>query len=167
MASYLFFDPMAALAVAPLVSSTCTLLYAWDQDFFLRLLNIPEIRAKSNAILPTYFKPFFNKGLPRVISFLAVSFWSTVGNYYWRYPTLVSNDSLKWYVAGGGLALSHLLFVPFIAPCIQAIIKDDRSKGQPTDRSDEWLGINRIRGATVDLAAWVCMTVAVMKNVTV
>ncbi|CRG86504.1 hypothetical protein PISL3812_03510 [Talaromyces islandicus] len=157
MASGLFFDPKAALAVTPLVSSTCTLLFAWDQDFFLRLLNIPENRSKSNAILPAYFKLFFSNGMVRIVGFLGVTFWSTVGNYYWRHSALVSNQSLKWYLAGGGLALSHLLFVPLVAPPIRDIINNGRSKKEPTDLLDEWLSINWFRSATVDFAAWACM----------
>lgn len=167
MASGLFFDPMAALAVTPLVSSTCTLLFAWDQDFFLRIFNSPENRAKSTPILPGYFKTFFYSSLPRIVGFLGVTFWSAMGNYYWRHDTLVSNQSLKWYLAGSGLALSHLLFVPLVAPPIQAITENDRTKGEPTDLLDKWLGVNRFRSSTVDFAAWVCMAVAVIKNVVV
>jgi len=167
MASRLFFDPMAALAVAPLLSSTCTVFYAWDQHFFLRLFNTPQNRPKSNAILPSYFDAFFAAGLPYVVGFLGVTFWSTVGNYYWRYNKLVANQSLKWYLAGGAFALSHLLFVPWIAPHIKAIVHDDRSKGEPTELLDRWLGVNALRGLTVDVAAWACMTIAVLKHVAI
>jgi hypothetical protein len=149
------------------VSSTCTLLFAWDQHFFLRLFNTSENREKANSILPGYFKAFFYAGLPRIVGFLGVTLWSTVGNYYWRHDALVSNQSLKWYLAGSGLAVSHLLFAPLVAPHIQAIVENDRTKGEPTEVLDKWLGINGFRSLTVDLAAWACMAVAVIKNVVV
>lgn len=167
MTSGLFFDPMAALAITPLVSSTCTLLFARDQHFFLRIFNTPENRPKSNKLLPTYFKTFFYTGLPGLVGFLGVTFWSCVGNYYWRHDALVSNQSLKWYLAGSGLALSHLLFAPFVASPIQAIVGNDRSKGEPTELLDRWLGLNLVRTLTVDFAAWACIVVAVIKNVAV
>ncbi|KAF3397618.1 hypothetical protein DPV78_008357 [Talaromyces pinophilus] len=167
MASRLVFDPMAALAVAPLVSSTCTLWYSFDQHHFLRVFNSPTNRPKSDSILPTYFKEFFAAGLLRVVGLLGLTFWTSIGNYYWRYDSLVGNQSLRWYVAGASLAASHLLFVPLVAPRIRAIVEDDRSKGTPTSVLDEWLNIHLWRTWTVDVAAWACLAVAVTLNVKV
>ena len=42
MASGAFFDSKTLLLAGPLVSSTCTLLFARDQDFFLSLLTDPH-----------------------------------------------------------------------------------------------------------------------------
>lgn len=165
MASRLIFDPLAALAIAPLISSTCTLWYAFDQHHFLRIFTSPTNRPKSDLILPTYFKEFFAAALPRVVGLLGLTFWTSIGNYYWRYDSLVANRSLRWYVAGASLAASHLLFVPLVAPRIRAIVEDDRSKGTPTDVLDEWLNIHLWRTWTVDVAAWACLAVAVSFNV--
>lgn len=165
MASRLVFDPMAALAVAPLVSSTCTLWYAFDQHHFLSVFTSPSNRPKSDPILPTYFNEFFAAGLPRVVGLLGLTFWTSVGNYYWRYDSLVTSRSLRWYIAGATLAASHLLFVPLVAPRIRAIVEDDRSKGLPTSVLDEWLNIHLLRTWTVDLAAWACLVVAVTSHV--
>ncbi|RSL53419.1 hypothetical protein CEP54_010436 [Fusarium duplospermum] len=61
MDSGLSFDPLVALRAAPLVSTTCSLLYAWDQHFFLGLLNRPENRATSKPLLQSYFTTFFHR----------------------------------------------------------------------------------------------------------
>ncbi|KAK9238653.1 hypothetical protein V1525DRAFT_400633 [Lipomyces kononenkoae] len=163
MASRVVFDPMAALAVAPLISSTCRLWYSADQDLFLRVFTSPTNRPKSDAILPTYFKEFLAAGLPRVLGLLAVTLSTVVGNYYLRHDSLVATGSLRWYQAGATFAVSHLLFVPFVAPRIRTIMEDDRSKGLPSKILDEWL--NSFRTWTVDLAAWACLVVAVARNV--
>ncbi|KAK9369880.1 hypothetical protein V1509DRAFT_619388 [Lipomyces kononenkoae] len=165
MVSQVVFNPIAILAVAPLISSSCTLWYAADQMHFLRVFTSPTNRPKSDAILPTYFKEFLAAGLPRVIGLLAVTFWTVVANYYCRYDSLVATGSLRWYQAGATFAVSHLLFVPFVAPRIRTIIADDRSKGPPTRILDEWLYIHSFRTWTVDLAAWACFVVAIAQNV--
>ncbi|KAL2179626.1 uncharacterized protein P884DRAFT_256895 [Thermothelomyces heterothallicus CBS 202.75] len=160
MASRLIFDPIVLLRVTPLVSSTCTLLYGADQDFFLGLLNRPESRAKSRPLLPAYFGAFFRRGVVFVVACLAVTAWSSVANLYARRPTLIaSRSSGWWYVATAALSTAHLLFVPLVAPPIKAIIDaDEDSAGADADANatlDAWLRINRVRTLTVDLAAWV------------
>ncbi|KAH8697953.1 putative integral membrane protein [Talaromyces proteolyticus] len=167
MASRSIYDPMAALAVAPLISSSCTLWFAWDQTLFLRIFNHDENRSKSNEILSGYWKAFLPASLPRVVGLLGLTFWGVVGNYYWRHDSLVSNQSLKWYIGGAALSASHLLFTPLVVPRIQTLIDDDRSKMQPSKVLDEWLSIHALRTWTVDVAAWACIAVAVMRNITV
>lgn len=165
MASGLFFDPIAALRAAPLVSSTCTLLFAWDQHFFLSIFNKPDIRSKSNELLPSYFETFFYRGVIRVMAFLSLTVSSTILNHYINHDSLVKSQSLRWYTAGAAFAAGHLLFVPPIAPKVQAVI-EDRSKGQSTKDLESWLNLNFIRACTVDLAAWVCFVIGVTRNVT-
>ncbi|KAK4109000.1 hypothetical protein N656DRAFT_783665 [Canariomyces notabilis] len=176
MPTFHIFDPVVALRAAPLVSSTCTLLYAWDQDFFLGLLNRPENhRARSRALLPPYFRTFFRRGVGFVVGCLAVTTWSSVANLYVRRPALHARQSFWWYVAGAALSSGHLLFVPVIAPSIKAIWDADAGKPETAEGTngagidanaalDEWLVINKIRSLTVDLAAWVTCVVAVTRT---
>lgn len=51
MASGLFIDPMALLRVTPLISSTCTLWFAWDQHVMYSTFAHPDLERESNAIL--------------------------------------------------------------------------------------------------------------------
>ncbi|TEA09888.1 hypothetical protein C8034_v011549 [Colletotrichum sidae] len=52
---------LTTLRLAPLLSSTCTLLFAHDQHFFLTLFNRPETRKQSTNLVPTYFRLFSAK----------------------------------------------------------------------------------------------------------
>lgn len=165
MASRLFFDPLVALRTAPLVSATCTLLYARDQDFFLRLFNEPdEHRTKSRALLPSYWQAFFRRGIFVVIGCLAVTFWSSVANLYVRRPALRAKQSFWWYVAAAGLSVGHLLFVPAVAPSVKAIWDADEEGTDANAALDEWLWVNKIRMWSVDLAAWAACVVAMTRT---
>jgi hypothetical protein len=164
MASRLFFDPLVALRTAPLVSATCTLLYARDQDFFLRIFNEPENRPKSRALLPSYWQSFFRRGIYVVVGCLAATFWSSIGNLCIHRQVLHAKQSFWWYVAGAGLSVGHLLFVPAVAPSVKAIWDADEEGMDANAALDEWLSVNRIRMWTVDLAAWAACAVAVTKT---
>ncbi|OIW32346.1 hypothetical protein CONLIGDRAFT_266872 [Coniochaeta ligniaria NRRL 30616] len=165
MASKLFFDPLVALRAAPLVSATCTLLYAYDQHFFLGLLNRPDTRQHSRPLLPAFFRSFFREGVVFVVAMLAVTTWGSVANLYVNRPSLSARGSFGWYVAGAVLSSSHLLFVPGVAPSIKRITGAEAGGEEDVNADlDEWLGVNKVRMLTVDLAAWVACVVAVGKS---
>lgn len=165
MASGAFFNPKATLLVTPLVSATCSLWYAADQELFFRLFTLPSTRERSDALLPTYFKPFFNIGVWRVIALLGTTTWASVGCIYTAKPLLQSRGSLGWYAGAAALATAHLVYVPFVAPLIEAIV-EDRGTAEKTnvDVLGEWLRVNLVRTWTTDLGAWVCAVVAVTKT---
>lgn len=160
MASRLFFDPLVALRVSPLVSATCTLLYASDQYFFLGILSRPEIQEHSKPLLPSYFKYFFYRATPFVVGLLAITTSTSIANIYTQRPA-----SFGWYMAGAVLAVGHFLFVPAIAPSCKALIEAEGSPNTDVHRIlDEWRAINWIRGLTVDLGAWAALAIAVTKT---
>lgn len=166
MASRKLFDPLVILRTAPLITSTCSLWFAWDQHFFLKLFLQPEHREQSRKILPSYFEAFFRRGVISVLSLLTLTISTTIANLYIERSALQSRHSFRWYIAGAALTTSHLLFVPFIAPTVQSIIEDQ--SGSNTDNAlQEWLHVNTIRGLTVDLAAWVTLGVAVARTLRV
>lgn len=156
MASGLILDPVVLLRVAPLVSSTCTLLFASDQSFFLGLFNKPaEHRRRSRALLPAYFDVFFRRGVGFVLGCLAATFGSSLANLLVRKPALVARGQAGWwYVAGAVFALGHLFFVPVIAPIVKAVMDADKEGKDANAELDRWLVVNRVRMLTVDLAAW-------------
>ncbi|KID74206.1 uncharacterized protein G6M90_00g081610 [Metarhizium brunneum] len=163
MASGAFFDPLVALRALPLVSSTCTLLFGWDQTFFLGIMNRPENRAKSKPLLQSYFNTFFYRGLPFVVGAIGVSTWSGVGNLFAQRSVLQSRQSFWWYAAGTIAAASHLLFVPLIAPSVRDMM-DGKEQTDANDCLDEWLRVNNVRTLTVDLLAWGAFMVAAGKT---
>lgn len=162
MASRLFFDPLVALRAAPLVSSTCTLLFAWDQHLFLSNFNLPETRKQTGLIISPYFKSFFQRAIWQVLGFITVTASTSVLNLYTGRPLLNARGSASWYMAGATLSAGHLLFVPIIAPKVRDLAED--TKGDSNDSLDRWLSINAVRGLTVDLAAWVACIIAVGKT---
>lgn len=110
MASKAFFDPLVLLRVAPVLTSTMAMRFSHDQWLFLENFLVPEHRDKVNAIVPSYFKTFFAKGV-----------WDIGILYTLTTATGISNVASKhggaweWYAAGTALAFLHMAFVPFIS----------------------------------------------------
>ncbi|KAK2593218.1 hypothetical protein QQS21_009058 [Conoideocrella luteorostrata] len=177
MASGSFFDPKKALLLAPFASSTCSLLFAWDQHVLLNIFTHSEISDRGNAILPTYWRVMFPWGLTQVVTLLGVTTWTSVGAIVWHKALLQKRGSLLWYAAAGGLAVSHLLYAPLVAPLIKYMMDDEggrpleRKRAEPGNRNVEaqkkWLSYNMARMLTTDLGAWVCCAVAVAKTFSV
>ncbi|KAJ5978306.1 hypothetical protein N7501_001648 [Penicillium viridicatum] len=58
-----FFDPLKLLRVAPLLTTTSALLYAWDEHWYLSGFLRSEHKSKTETILPSYFRRFFEQGV--------------------------------------------------------------------------------------------------------
>lgn len=157
MASLIF------LRLAPLLSSTCSLWFAWDQNLFLHNFIHPANRPASNRSLPSYFRTFFHSGLPSVLTLLGLPI-STAGlNLVVDKSSLSTSHSREWYAAGAAFTVGHALYAPVVAPIVRAI-SEDHSKGNSTRDLERWLWWNFLRMLTVDLAAWVCFGVGVMRT---
>ncbi|EGZ69392.1 hypothetical protein NEUTE2DRAFT_131784 [Neurospora tetrasperma FGSC 2509] len=166
MASRAFFDPLTLLRLAPAISSTASLTLAWDQHWMLRIFTLPELELDSNLYLPKWFHAFFRAGLPSVLAFLSVTMTTATLNLRSESLLLKRRGSYYWYAAGAVLAAGHLLFVPAVAPRIQAIVEDE-TKEKSVGELRRWLRVNGIRGLTTDLGAWVCCVVAVVRTFSV
>ncbi|KAH6893281.1 hypothetical protein B0T10DRAFT_269547 [Thelonectria olida] len=163
MASGAFFNPRTLLMVTPLISSTVTVWYSWDQDFFLGLLTRRIEPAKANAILPSYITGMFYRGTAAVVGVVAVTFWSSLANIWLYRPVLQSHGSLRWYAWAAILSAGHIAWVPGVAWKLKAVM-DDASEDEGTTNvgmMDRWLRVNLARMVTTDLSAWVCAVVAV------
>lgn len=68
---------LTVLRLTPLISTTCSLWFAWDQYEFMTLFSKRDLRPLSNQLLPSYFSSFFNRGAPRVIALLVTTIGST------------------------------------------------------------------------------------------
>ncbi|KAL7619781.1 hypothetical protein AAE478_010323 [Parahypoxylon ruwenzoriense] len=149
------------LHLIPVISSTCSLWFAWDQYEFLMLFHKPDLKALSNKLLPSYFTTFFNRGAPRVVALLATTVFSC-GTILRYSPSTILRDSVPWYIAGLSFALGHQVWMPFILPSIRAIKGD--AKENNVVELEHWLRIHTCRSLTVDLAAWICCIVATVKS---
>lgn len=90
------------IRLVPVISSTCSLWFSWDQYEFLTLFRKPDIRPLSNQILPSYFTSFFNRGVIRVIALLGTTAVSC-GVILRSAPIsgAISNTGASpWYIAG-------------------------------------------------------------------
>ncbi|KAF4917616.1 hypothetical protein CGCVW01_v009689 [Colletotrichum viniferum] len=161
MASRILQPGASPLLLAPLLSSTCTLLYAHEQHFFLSLFNHATARAHSKPLINPYYKEFFSRGLPIVLGFLAVSAGTALANLRVNQTLLQTKGTFWWYAAGAGLSLGHLAYVPLIAPHVQTLV-DGKEGENLNDALDKWLVVNWRRMLTVDLGAWVAFGVAVL-----
>ncbi|KAG6017138.1 hypothetical protein E4U54_008252 [Claviceps lovelessii] len=173
-AVFFFLDARKALLLAPLVSSSCSLLHAWDQHVFLHHLTHPDICHYSNAILPTYWRVMFPWGITQVVSLLGATAWASIGAIVRHGALLRKRGSLAWYAGAAGLAVAHLLFAPLVAPLIKYMMDDEGGRplewkrAEPgirnVDAQRRWLRYNMMRLLTTDLGAWVCCAVAVAKT---
>ncbi|KAF3896135.1 putative Integral membrane protein [Trichophyton interdigitale] len=148
--------PRMLMRIAPLVTSACSLWYSFDQDLLMGVVLNPNRRAQSNSLLPSSFRSFFRSGLVRVVGLLGLTLLSGGYNAFIDKP---GHETLYWYTTGTLLAASQLIFVPFAAPKVYAIIENG-SQGVPNSGLDSWLMVHRVRTWVVDLAAWGCFVAA-------
>ncbi|KAI1635702.1 putative integral membrane protein [Biscogniauxia mediterranea] len=153
----------AILPLVPVISTTCSLWFAWDQYEFLTLFRKPDLQPLSNKLLPSYFTSFFNRGAPRVLGLLSTTVLSC-GAILRYSPGTILHDrgAFSWYVAGLSFALGHQIYVPFILPSIRALRGD--AKERNVAELESWLRVHTWRSLTVDLAAWICCLVATLKS---
>lgn len=170
MASGAFLNPRVLLLTAPLVSSSITLWFARDQSFFLSLLTQPPIKRKTaNEILPGYIANFYGSGPWAVLTFIGLTFSTSIANMWRDRALLESRGSLVWYGCSAALALGHLAYVPAVAGKLKALWEDNCAV-EGTDgvgMLERWVSVNNTRMFTTDFGAWVCAVVAISKTLSV
>ncbi|KAI1410728.1 hypothetical protein F5Y13DRAFT_167226 [Hypoxylon sp. FL1857] len=162
MASGAFFDPLTLLRVAPLVTSTASLVIANDSHIFLSsLVSLKKQRAQVNEIAPRYFEAFFWKGLPLIFGTFGLSIAFGLTNIYSK-PYAASRG---WYAAGTALGLLHFAFVPKIMWTVKdAIEAKEDPNGGSADAIQRWLNVHYVRMALSDIPSWACFAIAVLKS---
>ncbi|OAA72597.1 hypothetical protein ISF_01670 [Cordyceps fumosorosea ARSEF 2679] len=162
-----------ALLLAPAITSTCTLLYGFDQELFLRLLTLRATARDADSLLPAYWRRLMRVGLPRVLGFLAGTASTSVAALVLARPLLAQRASAWWYGAAAGCAAAHLAWVPWVTGPIRAMVEDDGvavadDEGPSNvDHQRRWLRVNWARTLTTDLLGWACAVVAVTRTLAV
>lgn len=165
MASGLFVDPAILLRLTPLISSTCTLWFAWDQRVMYSTFVHPGLEQESKNILPLWWKRVFEiHDIERVLFPLIVTTVASLANIRQYGSLLCAKGSWSWYAAGAALAVGHLAFVPGVMYKIKAMIEDD-GKGEAVEHQKRWLAVHDLRTLTVGLGAWLACLVAVARTV--
>lgn len=154
MASGVVFDPMRLLRVAPLVSSTGSLVFATSELLMNSAFLQSEIRQQSNKVLPKWYEKVFYRAVCIVIALNTVSTTSAVANIVVDHRTYVPTLSTRLYTVGLIAAIGHMAFVPFVATPIQQMVEDSSQEGA-TAEMEKWLSFHRIRMAVADLPAWI------------
>lgn len=155
---------MTLLYLVPLISSTCSLYFAWDQFFFLRLLLKKDIQTHSNRLQASYWKTFFPQAAGIVVGLISITSGSTCAILRTSAGLLQDKGSYNWYLAGGTLALCHLFWVPRIKPVIESLQDSEKDIEMGPQVLQRWINIHTTRALTVDIACWVSCIVAAVKT---
>ncbi|KAI6082921.1 hypothetical protein F4821DRAFT_245764 [Hypoxylon rubiginosum] len=155
-----FFDPLTLLRVAPLVTSTASLVVAGDSHLFLSsfISLAPQQRQQVNQLAPRYFEAFFWRGLPVIFVSYGLSIALGAANAY----SLRPSHPWAWYAGGSVLALAHFAFVPKIAVKVRDAIDPNYDEGAKTYQG--WLDVHYVRMALADIPAWTCFLIATLKS---
>lgn len=164
MASGLFFDPLKLLRIAPLLTTTSSLVYAWDEHWYLSGFLHSKHQEETKKILPSYFRRFFEQGIFVIAGLNTLTISTAITNLLTDRPVLDRLQSSRWYWAGLGFTVCHFLFVPLIAYPIRDIM-EDRSRGNSTNDLRRWLDVHRVRVLVADLPAWMSFLGAVLSTI--
>ncbi|KAL5359746.1 putative integral membrane protein [Aspergillus floccosus] len=162
MASGLVFDPIRLLRVAPLASSTASLVYATTELIVNNGFLQPEIRSKSNQLLPRWYSYMFNRGIWVVVGLNMTTVWTSVASLWLdaRRPDGARPGSIFYWIGLAG-AIGHMLFIPWVATPIQNMVEDRNEEGA-TREMETWLSVHRVRMLVADLPAWLGFGAAVL-----
>ena len=153
------FDSMVLLRVAPLITSSFTLWFSWDQFLFLNTFLHRRVLPKTNDFLPTYFDVWFPPGVAIILSFYPITIGLGIANAVTRHT-----ETPHFYTAGVCLAAFHFFFVPFIKPSIDAI-RQDRNKGASAGDMRRWLNVHIARSLLADFPSWLLFLLAALNAV--
>ncbi|KAJ6518844.1 hypothetical protein C8R45DRAFT_949493 [Mycena sanguinolenta] len=146
------------LRISPIISSTTSLVWAYDEYTFLGAWMNPAYRTQSDALLPLWFKTWAPNGTRVLFTSFPVSLVTGLANAY----TLrhhKTTRALPFYCLGTFFALAHFFYGPRALRLLKAI-RTGEPDGKTTKSMGEWLRMHSVRTVTTDFLAFVCFTVA-------
>lgn len=151
---------MSILHLVPVVSSTVSLWFAFDQYICLSIFLHKDVEPGAKHVLTPYWNIMIGTGLSYVIAPLV----GTMASIAWILNTtstelLQAKDSYSWYIASATLATGHFIFTPAVLPKIKSL-----SNGGLTPMLRQWMCVHITRTVTVDLFCWVTALVASAKT---
>lgn len=163
MASGMAFDPWRLLRIAPVITSTGTLVCATLELLFNTASLEPSIRPKIDKILPKWYSTYFKHGILLVVGLLGLTVSMIISNLLVDRNGEASGLSTRFYWIGLAATLGHLLFVPSVSSSIRNMVDD--GAGEPaTNELEKWLKIHRLRIFVADLPAWLACLAAALTN---
>jgi hypothetical protein len=150
------------ILLLPLLTSTAFLEFAIDETFFFSLFLRPSHSAQSANLLPGYLLAFSRPAILIIASILGTQLLTSLA-------AIALSDQTFWYWTGFALTLAHFPFAPFAAPLLTDIAKMEKGKGKEEEvkrKMERFLRVHLVRTWTVNLGAWVCFAIAVVRRMT-
>ena len=162
------------LRLAPLLTSTATLMYAHDHDRFFRAFIHPAHTPAANALIPSWTAAMMPRGGLTIFTLYPLTLLFALLNYFDVGATATVTGAnvsgaimegavvggTQWYGYGALFTIAHFFFAKWAIGLLNAM-KGDESKGRATEDMRKWVGMNVLRTMFVDLPGWVCYLVAV------
>ena len=156
--TYLFAYPSRSLlSLAPLLTSTASLMFAHDHDLFFRTFLDGNYHNKANSLLPIWMKVC----LRRAFLVIAVLYPSTVVLALANTNIFTGrwDDGTIFYWAGLVFTLAHFAYGKTALRLLDRI-QEDASNCNATADMRAWLDMNLVRSLSVDLPGWLCFLLA-------
>jgi hypothetical protein len=162
MASGVVFDPMRLLRIAPLITSTGSLVFATSELLHNSAFLQPKCVKRTEVMLSPWYSYVFKRGVGIVLFFNIATTSTAIANLWLerRSPAL-SPLSIKLYTTGLACAIGHLAFVPWVMPRVEGIVHNYVGK-TATVEMGKWLVVHKIRMAAADFPAWLSFLGAVL-----
>lgn len=147
---------MSILHLVPIITSTVSLWFAFDQYFFLGIFLRKDVEPSAKHVLTPYWNTMIGTGLGYVIAPLVGTMTSTATILHTTSTELLQEKgSYYWYITSIALAAGHFAFVPVVLPKIKAL-----SDGGLTPALRKWMHIHVTRSVTVYFVCWVACVIA-------
>lgn len=143
MASGLFVDPTTLLRLTPLISSTCTLWFAWDQRVMYSTFTHPDLRNESSAILPLWWRKVLDlHEIERVLLPVTITTVASIVNIRKHGALLRAKGSWAWYAAGAALAVGQYVLLQHRRFCFQAAFGESLVDVSGLLKPGDWLWLS-------------------------
>jgi hypothetical protein len=159
--------PLKLLRLSPIISSTISLQFAYDEYTFLSCWMQPSYRPEANALLPAWFTSWGPWGTKVVFGSFTFSLASGLANLFTGRGVEEATVGRYWYAAGFVFAAAHLFIFGVKALKLLAMIRGGKPEGESTVSMGKWLEMHLLRSVTVDLPAVICFVVAALSVVDV
>jgi len=147
------------LRLCPIISSTTSLVWAYDEYTFLGAWMNPTYRAQADALLPPWFITWAPKGTRVLFTSFPISLIAGIANAYTHRASLEATGALKFYWLGVFFALAHFFYGGMAVRLLKAI-RNGEPEGKTTKSMGDWLRMHWARTFTTDLPAVICFTIA-------
>ncbi|KAF8216542.1 hypothetical protein K438DRAFT_1797406 [Mycena galopus ATCC 62051] len=147
------------LRLSPIISSTTSLVWAYDEYTFLGAWTNPQYRTQADALLPSWFKTWAPNGTLVLFSSFPMSLITGIANAYTHSASLQATGALPFYWLGVFFALAHFFYGRVALRLLKAI-REGEPEGKTTKSMGDWLRMHSARTFTTDLPAFISFTIA-------